>query len=59
MKSPLGIANDELRQKLQEGFDALARGDYIELEDDAAISRFVAEQVRRSCERIEKRQNKE
>jgi hypothetical protein len=59
MESSHGISNDELRRKLREGLDALARGDYIKLEDDAAISRFVAQHVRRSCERIEKQQNKE
>jgi len=56
---PRHRSEGDLRQKLQEGIDALERGDFIELKDDAAISRFVADHLRQSCGRIDAQQDNE
>ena len=48
----------ELRKKLQEGLDDFKRGDYIELNGEAEISRFVADHLQRSIERADARQAK-
>jgi antitoxin ParD1/3/4 len=44
---------EELRKKLQEGLDDFERGDYIELNGDAEISRFVAEVFEQSCQKAD------